>query len=93
MLLGNAPHLDQQYAIFGKVTKGDEVLSRLEDLPTHTEGMFVMPLERITILSTYYYDIREKSGGLSCEEEVESLRKRLVKANNVLEMQRIKCLP
>ena len=31
-----------QYAIFGKVTKGDEVLSRLEDLPTHTEGMFVM---------------------------------------------------
>lgn len=31
-----------QYAVFGKVTKGDEVLSRLEDLPTHTEGMFVM---------------------------------------------------
>lgn len=31
-----------QYAIFGKVTKGDETLKRLEELPTHREGIFVM---------------------------------------------------
>jgi hypothetical protein len=45
----------QQYAVFGKVTKGDETLSKLEEVPTRREGIFVMPTERITILSTYYY--------------------------------------
>ncbi|KAM7269767.1 hypothetical protein ACFE04_025264 [Oxalis oulophora] len=42
ILLGNAPHLDRQYAIFGKVTKGDETLQKLEQLPTRREGIFVM---------------------------------------------------
>lgn len=31
-----------QYAIFGKVTKGDETLTKLEELPTRKEGIFVM---------------------------------------------------
>lgn len=31
-----------QYAIFGKVTKGDETLRKLEQLPTRREGIFVM---------------------------------------------------
>jgi cyclophilin family peptidyl-prolyl cis-trans isomerase len=34
--------VDWQYAVFGKVTKGDEVLSKLEELPTRREGIFVM---------------------------------------------------
>ncbi|KAL9253329.1 Peptidyl-prolyl cis-trans isomerase CYP23-like protein [Drosera capensis] len=55
ILLGDAPHLDGKYAVFGKVTQGDETLRKLEELPTRREGMFVMPLERITILSSYYY--------------------------------------
>ncbi|XP_019094258.1 PREDICTED: peptidyl-prolyl cis-trans isomerase CYP23 isoform X2 [Camelina sativa] len=59
MLLGDAPHLDRQYAVFGKVTKGDETLSKLEEVPTRREGIFVMPTERITILSTYYYVHKE----------------------------------
>ncbi|KAJ8574330.1 hypothetical protein K7X08_026135 [Anisodus acutangulus] len=42
MLLGNAPHLDGNYAIFGKDTKGDETLRKLEQLPTRREGIFVM---------------------------------------------------
>ncbi|KAL3840600.1 hypothetical protein ACJIZ3_025191 [Penstemon smallii] len=42
MLLGDAPHLDGEYAIFGKVTKGDETLRKLEQLPTRKEGIFVM---------------------------------------------------
>lgn len=53
MLLGPAPHLDKQYTIFGEVTQGFETLAKLEALPTRKEGIFVMPLERITILSTY----------------------------------------
>jgi|AraCvinosormetaG_1042628.scaffolds.fasta_scaffold10003_3 hypothetical protein len=32
----------QQYAVFGKVTKGDETLSKLEEVPTRREGIFVM---------------------------------------------------
>uniref|UniRef100_M8BX68 Peptidyl-prolyl cis-trans isomerase n=1 Tax=Aegilops tauschii TaxID=37682 RepID=M8BX68_AEGTA len=55
ILLGDAPHLDGQYAVFGRVTKGDDTLRKLERLPTHKEGIFVMPIERIEILSTYYY--------------------------------------
>lgn len=31
-----------QYAIFGQVTKGDETLKKLEQLPTRREGIFVM---------------------------------------------------
>lgn len=31
-----------QYAIFGRVTKGDETLTKLEQLPTRREGIFVM---------------------------------------------------
>ncbi|XWS23217.1 hypothetical protein CRYUN_Cryun29cG0102100 [Craigia yunnanensis] len=42
ILLGDAPHLDGQYAVFGKVTKGDETLRKLEELPTRREGIFVM---------------------------------------------------
>lgn len=55
ILLGNAPHLDNQYTIFGKVTSGMEVLRQLETLETRREGIFVMPKERITITGTYWY--------------------------------------
>ena len=53
VLLGPAPHLDMQYSVFGEVTKGLETLARFEQLETVREGIFVMPKERITILSTY----------------------------------------
>ncbi|KAL2635767.1 hypothetical protein R1flu_007246 [Riccia fluitans] len=45
MLLGNAPHLDGQYAVFGKVTKSYDTLVKLEELPTRKEGIFVMVKE------------------------------------------------
>ncbi|PSC68000.1 peptidyl-prolyl cis-trans isomerase CYP23 [Micractinium conductrix] len=57
ILLGPAPHLDMNYAVFGEVTEGLETLSKFEELPTRTEGIFVMPTQRITILSTYTYVI------------------------------------
>ncbi|KAI8022145.1 Peptidyl-prolyl cis-trans isomerase CYP23 [Camellia lanceoleosa] len=83
MLLGDAPHLDGQYAIFGKVTKGDETLRKLEQLPTRREGIFVMPTERITILSTYYYGENRIASLFSntkletCEQEKSVLKRRL----------------
>ena len=49
MLLGRAPHLDQQYTVFGEVLSGDDVLAKLEEVETKKQGIFVMPKERITI--------------------------------------------
>ncbi|XP_020528339.1 peptidyl-prolyl cis-trans isomerase CYP23 isoform X2 [Amborella trichopoda] len=93
ILLGDAPHLDREYAIFGKVTSGDETLRKLEELPTRREGIFVMPMERITILSTYYYNIEEKESGLGCEHERSILKRRLSESTLEIERQRMKCLP
>ncbi|CAA0834690.1 Peptidyl-prolyl cis-trans isomerase CYP23 [Striga hermonthica] len=89
ILLGDAPHLDGQYAIFGKVTKGDETLTKLEQVPTRTEGIFVMPTERITILSTYYYDTETET----CEEDRLVLKRRLAASAIEIETQRMKCFP
>lgn len=93
ILLGDAPHLDRQYAIFGKVTKGYETLARLEELPTKQEGIFVMPVERINILSSYYYDLKRSTSILGCEEEVSILKRRLLQSMDTLEKQRSRCLP
>ncbi len=38
-----------------KITKGMETLRKLETLETRKEGIFIMPLERITILASYCY--------------------------------------
>ena len=51
MLLGAAPHLDEQYTVFGRVISGDDVLAKLEQVETKREGIFVMPKTRITISS------------------------------------------
>ena len=49
MIYTDFPHkIPFQYAIFGKVTKGDETLRKLEQLPTRREGIFVM-------VYIYYY--------------------------------------
>ena len=62
ILLGAAPHLDMQYAIFGEVTKGFEALDSMEQVETTRDGIFVMPVDRITILSTYMYLVDESAG-------------------------------
>ncbi|KAK9277720.1 hypothetical protein L1049_007267 [Liquidambar formosana] len=89
ILLGDAPHLDGQYAIFGRVTKGDETLKKLEQLPTRREGIFVMPTDRITILSSYYYDTKMEA----CEQEKSVLKRRLAASAVEIERQRMKCFP
>ncbi|KAE8729985.1 Peptidyl-prolyl cis-trans isomerase CYP23 [Hibiscus syriacus] len=89
ILLGDAPHLDGQYAIFGKVTKGDDTLRKLEELPTRREGICVMPMERITIHSSYYYDTELEI----CEKERGILKRRLAASAVEIERQRMKCFP
>ncbi|MED6147855.1 cytochrome P450 monooxygenase 23 [Stylosanthes scabra] len=89
ILLGDAPHLDGTYAIFGKVTKGDDTLKKLEQLPTRKEGIFVMPTERITILSSYYYDTETDN----CEQDRSILKRRLAATAVEVEKQRMKCFP
>lgn len=93
MLLGPAPHLDRQYAVFGKVTSGDEVLAALEELPTRKEGIFVMPLQRVTILSTYVYEVQSRVLASVCEGRVNLLRRQLSKAEQEIQDVRRKCLP
>eukprot|EP00245_Coleochaete_scutata_P014726 TRINITY_DN6367_c0_g6_i1.p1 TRINITY_DN6367_c0_g6~~TRINITY_DN6367_c0_g6_i1.p1 ORF type:complete len:241 (-),score=42.17 TRINITY_DN6367_c0_g6_i1:238-960(-) len=97
ILLGNAKHLDNQYAVFGKVTNGWQTLTALEAVETRQEGIFVMPLERITIFSTYVYDTKvpsQVSDGVSdCETERTRLQWRLSKLEVTLEEVRRKCLP
>lgn len=89
MLLGDAPHLDGQYTIFGRLTKGDETLKKFEQIPTRREGIFVMPTERITILSSYYYDTEMER----CETERSILKRKLAASAVEIERQRMKCFP
>eukprot|EP00754_Rhynchopus_humris_P042695 Rhum_TRINITY_DN2689_c0_g2::Rhum_TRINITY_DN2689_c0_g2_i1::g.7960::m.7960 len=60
MLLGDAPHLDNVYAIFGEVLSGHEVLTQMEKVETKTEGIFVMPKKRIEVVSTEIYSRTER---------------------------------
>ena len=57
MMLGTMPHMDGVYAPFGEVTKGLPVLTNMETVETTKNGIFVMPKERIEILSTYIYSV------------------------------------
>ncbi|AQK45435.1 Peptidyl-prolyl cis-trans isomerase CYP23 [Zea mays] len=88
ILLGNSPHLDGQYAVFGRVTKGDDTLTKLERLPTRREGIFVMV--RIHLQDNYfmhktYIDLE------SCEAEKSILRRRLSESASEVERWRRKC--
>lgn len=51
MLLGTAASLDRRYTIFGRVVGGDHVLSKLEELETRRDGIFVKPKDRVEVVS------------------------------------------
>jgi len=67
MLLGSAPFLDGRYTIFGRVVKGESVLTKLAEVETIREGIFVKPKMRVEIVSAVvmYADGR---GGLVLDE-------------------------
>ena len=62
ILLGDAPHLDGQYAIFGRITRGEAALQAMQQVPTKKEGIFVMPQERIEILRHYVKEASRAGG-------------------------------
>jgi len=67
MVLGNAAFLDNKYTIFGRVVGGDAVLSKLEQVETKKEGIFVMPKERVEIVSAVVM-VSDGNGGLRLED-------------------------
>ena len=71
ILLGDAPHLDGQYTVFGKIISGDDTLRAMETAPTRREGIFVMPKERIEIRSTYVTTSGGGTGAAKADAECE----------------------
>jgi cyclophilin family peptidyl-prolyl cis-trans isomerase len=51
-LLGDAPHLDQQYTVFGEVVDGMDVLTAIENVPTENQAAPIVPvtLERAEVI-------------------------------------------
>ena len=70
VLLGAAPHLNMQYTVFGEVTEGLHALGSMERVKTRREGIFVMPLNRITIKSTYMYYVDDAANGAASQLSV-----------------------
>mmetsp|Transcript_4018 Transcript_4018/g.6599 ORF Transcript_4018/g.6599 Transcript_4018/m.6599 type:complete len:249 (+) Transcript_4018:97-843(+) len=110
MLLGDAPHLDMQYTIFAKIVnpEGMAVLHKLEKVETKQEGIFVMPLKRITITGTYWYILGKPMPGLTlpgdtamairkedagCSAKFKDLKQRFLALAEELETIRKKSLP
>eukprot|EP01025_Chloroclados_australasicus_P006622 TRINITY_DN1211_c1_g1_i1.p1 TRINITY_DN1211_c1_g1~~TRINITY_DN1211_c1_g1_i1.p1 ORF type:complete len:266 (-),score=16.83 TRINITY_DN1211_c1_g1_i1:509-1306(-) len=105
ILLGDAPHLDMEYTIFGEVTKGMEVLHKMEQVETRREGIFVMPKDRITIHSSYVYPLPDESTvtnapnqsnthqNKTCQQDLQMMKHILHKQQLELEETRRKCLP
>uniref|UniRef100_A0A6M2E9S3 Uncharacterized protein n=1 Tax=Populus davidiana TaxID=266767 RepID=A0A6M2E9S3_9ROSI len=70
------------------------LLSEQPLLPRHLAkysffSLFFQPTERITILSSYYYDTEMES----CEDERSVLKRRLSSSAVEIEKQRMKCFP
>jgi cyclophilin family peptidyl-prolyl cis-trans isomerase len=53
-LLGDAPHLDQQYTVFGQVVSGTDVLAAIEDVPTENQSAPIVPVtvERAEVIAS-----------------------------------------
>lgn len=104
ILLGAAPHLDMKYTIFAKVTRGIENLHKMESVETRREGIFVMPKERITIESTYWYVLQtpqkypaltvgQVANEADLRDEFNTLKLRFAAQAEELQRVRKKCLP
>eukprot|EP01025_Chloroclados_australasicus_P020046 TRINITY_DN21081_c0_g1_i1.p1 TRINITY_DN21081_c0_g1~~TRINITY_DN21081_c0_g1_i1.p1 ORF type:complete len:245 (-),score=19.74 TRINITY_DN21081_c0_g1_i1:445-1179(-) len=102
ILLGDAPHLDMQYAVFGRVLRGMGALRKMEEVETTRSGIFVMPKERINIQSTYLYYVADPENTVStawsfkeCDlnKDLVALKDRVDTLSTELQKTREKCLP
>ena len=95
VLLGNAPHLDEKYTVFGEMVTGEETLREMENAETRRDGIFVIPRDRIEILSTYVRRVggnRPAAEG-DCAESLEEANHRADGLAMELEAIRQKKLP
>ena len=70
VMLGPAPHLDGEYTLFGEVADVaafEAFRRKIEALPTRRDGIFVMPLERVEVLSSYVFSPSDPSDSSSEE--------------------------
>ena len=54
-----APHLDGQYAGFGKVIEGDEVIDKIANVPTGTFGWYMQDVPREAVVIETIEEIKE----------------------------------
>lgn len=79
---------------YREVTAGMDTLDRFEKVEVKREGIFVMPLERITIMSSYVYTPEENlETKSSCQEKLQDLRERFHAQAHTLEQIRSSKLP
>lgn len=78
--------------MFGKVTKGLEVVESFQSVETTKQGIFVMPKERTTIASTYIAPA-EGQDAPTCDAKLKELTARFQHQAAELNAVRQKCLP
>ena len=54
-----APHLDGQYAGFGKVIEGDEVIDKIANVPTGNYGYYMQDVPRVPVVIETIEEIKE----------------------------------
>lgn len=73
IMLGDSPHLNDQYTIFGEVTRGLDVVQSWQDVEVEKKGIFVIPKKRIEIKKTYLlHDEKKKFGRISHQRNHQS---------------------
>ena len=91
ILLGNAPHLDNRYTVFGEMISGDETLREMENAETRREGIFVTPRDRIEIISTYVKKVSAGANAVATGDCATALEDATHRANGLaLELEEIR---
>ena len=76
-----------------EVLKGFETLTAMEGMETTKEGIFVMPKERISILSSYVYSSSGLETDANCEERLAALQERFDAQAHHMHQMRLAKLP
>ena len=86
-------HLEATPVHCREVLKGFDTLTAMETMETTKEGIFVMPKERISILSSYVYSSSGLETDAKCEERLASLQERFDAQAHHMHQMRLAKLP
>ena len=80
-----------------EVTQGLDTLTKLEEVETRKEGIFIMPKERVGILSTYVYSSvgldSDHEAAADCQRQLSELQERFHAQSHRVEHIRAAKLP